>query len=231
MSNFNETSAKSSSSEPINNFEDAFTPARAAKIPVHVQLGITLDRTGSSQAFASGMRKITQWVTEQVELKAASFAGWLASHGDLDEGQRFTIVSENATPAELAEAAQSIIFEGGGHPHEHHLDAIHDLFKSIPWSTDSQTRCAMLVLINAESKDHTGGMSPEKIGSLIKDQGILLYLVSSDTPKMRALVEAAEGLMFEISNHPDPSEIQRISADLAASLTMGAAPNKTLSME
>jgi hypothetical protein len=55
-------------------------------------------------------------------------------------------------------------------------------------------------------------------------------LVCEPTPTLHDLVKSAEGLMFRITNSPDPAELQRIAAQLAASIVATVASGGTVPM-
>jgi hypothetical protein len=194
-------------------------PAVRPKIQTEIELAFAIDRTGSSLQFATGIPKIANLILEQIEEKARKVTCRVQTHGDQDEGQMPILVIEDATVDQAIEEIKKITYEGGGDPAEHHLDGIEHLLNTTPWSLDpSRSRGAILAFLTADSKPSTNGASPSEIGQKIKEQGILLYLVCQPTKILRELVEAAEGLMFEITNKPDPEDLQRIASQLAASI-------------
>ena len=139
---------------------------------------------------------------------------------------------EDATVDQAIEVIKRITYEGGGDPAEHHLDAIEHLLNTTPWSLDpSQSRGAILSFLTADSKPATTGSSASKIGQKIKDQKILLYLVCQPTPCLRELVEAADGLLFDITNNPDPDDLQRIAGQLAASIVATVGSGATVPLK
>ena len=66
-------------------------PAARPKIQCEVDLAATVDRTGSSERFQTGISETYAIIVSQVEAKAREVKCWLASHGDLDEDQEFII--------------------------------------------------------------------------------------------------------------------------------------------
>jgi len=117
------------------------------------------------------------------------------------------------------EEIRKITYEGGGDPAEHHLDGIEHLLNTTPWSMDpSKSRGAIISFLTADSKPATSGATPSEIGQKVKDQGVLLYVVCQPTTKLRELVDAADGLLFEITNEPEAEDLQVIAGKLAASI-------------
>jgi len=206
-------------------------PAARPKIQCEVDLATTVDRTGSSEQFRVGIPLTFETVVSQVSSKARTLKCWLASHGDLDEGQNFIIHTDSGTPNQAIEDIKKISYGGGGDPPEHHLDAIEELLKRIPWTSDpSRARGAILAFMTADTKPAKSGVTPTQLGQQIKDKGILLYLVCEPTPTLHELASAAEGLVFQITNNPDPVELQKIAAKLAASIVATVANGSTVPM-
>ena len=206
-------------------------PATRPKIQCEVDLATTVDRTGSSERFQMGIPKTYETIVNQVRAKARSVKCWLASHGDLDEGQDFIIHTDAGTPEQAIEDIKKITYGGGGDPPENHLDAIEELLKRVPWTADpSRARGAILAFMTADTKPAKSGISAAELGKQIKDKGILLYLVCEPTPTLQELAAAAEGLVFQITNNPDPAELQKIASQLAASIVATVASGGTVPM-
>ena len=206
-------------------------PATRPKIQCEVDLAVTIDRTGSSERFQTGIPLTYEMIVNQVKAKAREVKCWVGSHGDLDEGQDFVIHTDAGTPEQAIDDVKKISYGGGGDPAEHHLDAIEELFNRIPWTSDpSRARGAILAFMTADTKPTKSGISATELGKLIKDNGILLYLVCEPTPTLENLASAAEGMIFQISNNPDPVEMQKIAAQLAASIVATLATGGTVPM-
>lgn len=206
-------------------------PASRPKIQVDIDLAITVDRTGSSDRFRTGIPMSVETILTQIGGKARSVRCWLQSHGDQDEGQFPRLHTNGGAPDQATSDCRLIDYGGGGDPEEHHLDAIEHLLNTVPWSADrNRSRGAILALLTDESKPLTSGKTPQQLGAEIKSRGILLYLVCEPRPNLRELVNAAEGLMFQISNNPDPAELQRVASQLAASViaTVGSGSTKPI---
>jgi hypothetical protein len=204
-------------------------PAKRPKIQCEVDLATTVDRTGSSQQFQSGIPQTYELILSQVKAKARNVKCWLASHGDLDEGQDFIIHTDAGTPEQAIEDVKKIAYGGGGDPPEHHLDAIEAILNRVPWTADpSRARGAILAFMTADTKPAKSGIRAAELGNRIKDKGLLLYLVCEPTPTLQELADAASGLMFRISNNPDPAEMQRIAGQLAASIVASVQRGSTV---
>lgn len=206
-------------------------PAIRPKIQCQVDLAATVDRTGSSEQFQAGIPKTLEMIVLHVKAKARDVKCFLASHGDLDEGQNFIIHTDAATPEQAIEDVKRITYGGGGDAPEHHLDAIESLLNRIPWTADpARARGAIIGFMTADTKPAKSGISATALGKQIKAKGILLYLVCEPTPTLQDLAAAAEGMVFQISNNPDPVQMQRIAAQLAASIVATVASGGTVPM-
>lgn len=206
-------------------------PAVRPKIQCEVDLATTVDRTGSSEKFQTGIPLTYEMIISQLEAKAREVKCWLSSHGDLDESQDFIIHTDAGTPTEAVEDIRKISYGGGGDPPEHHLDAIQELLNRVPWTDDpSRARGAILGFLTADSKPTKSGISATDLGKQIREKGILLYLVCQPTPTLTDLVSASGGLIFEISNNPDPEQMQRIGSELAVSIVATVASGATVPM-
>ena len=205
--------------------------ATRPKIQCKVDLAVTVDRTGSSQRFQNGIPMTFEMIATQVEAKAREVICWVASHGDLDEGQDFIVHTDAGTVQQAVADIRGISYGGGGDPPEHHLDAIESLVSRVPWTANpSKARGAIVAFMTADTKPARSGMSAGALGKLIKDKGVLLYLVCEPTPTLQELANAAEGLVFQITNNPDPAEMQRIASQLSASIIATVTKGGTVPM-
>ena len=206
-------------------------PATRPKIQCEVDLATTVDRTGSSERFQTGIPKTYEMIVSQVAAKACRVKCWLASHGDLDEGQDFIIHTDAGAPDQAIEDIKKIVYGGGGDPPEHHLDAIEALLKRVPWKSDpSRARGAIMAFMTADTKPAKSGITAAELGKQIKHKGLLLYLVCEPTPTLQELASSADGLVFQITNNPDPHELQKIAGQLAASIVATVSSGSTVPM-
>ena len=111
-------------------------PAGRPKMQCDVDLATTVDRTGSSERFQTGIPKTFEIIVSQVAAKARSVKCWLQSHGDLDEGQKPIIHTDGGTPDQAIKDIRKISYGGGGDAEEHHLDAVESLLNRTPWRAD-----------------------------------------------------------------------------------------------
>ena len=206
-------------------------PAARPKIPVEVDLAATVDRTGSSEQFQAGIPMTYEIIVKQLAAKARSVRCWLQSHGDLDDGQDHVLHTDDGTPDQAVADIKTIKYGGGGDPPESHLDAIEHLTNMMPWTADpTRSRGAILAFLTADAKPTKSGISARELGEAIRRQGILFYLVCEPTPTLQELVNAAGGLMFEITNNPDPGDLQKIAGQLAASIVATVQGGDTVPM-
>jgi hypothetical protein len=206
-------------------------PAARPKIQVEVDLGITVDRTGSSAPFSTGIPITLETILKQVAAKARSVRCWLQSHGDLDLGEQMVLHTDGGTPEQAIADIKQITYDGGGDPPEHHLDAIEHLVSTVPWIADpSRARGAILGFMTADTKPARSGVTARQLGEAIKQRGLLLYLVCEPMPALDELIRAASGMMFAISNAPNPTDLQRIAAQMSASILATVAKGGTTPM-
>ena len=206
-------------------------PATRPKIQCEVDLYATIDRTGSSDRFRTGIPQTYGTIVSQIKAKARTVKCWVASHGDRDEGQEVILHTDAGTPEQAIEDIRKINYGGGGDAPEHHLDAIEEAIARVPWTADpSRARGAILAFVTADAKPARSGATAAQNGQREKDRGLLLYVVCEPTPTLQEMVMAAGGLMFQITNSPDPTELQKIAAQLAASIVATVASGSTLPM-
>lgn len=193
--------------------------AKRLKIKTNVDMAVTIDRTGSSEQFQKGIPATIQIIFDAVQAKASSLNIWIQSHGDEDYGEQPFLLTDAGTPKQAMKDITKIKYGGGGDPKETHLDAIEHLLDSIPWESDqNKSRGALIALMTADTKPAKSGISAKELGVKIRTQGILLYLICEPTYTFYELVNAAAGLMFQISNTPNPKELEQIGQQLAASI-------------
>lgn len=206
-------------------------PATRPKIQCEVEIAWLNDRTGSGEAWKDGAPLTAQTIADLVNAKVRSQKWWVWTHGDEELGEMPILHTDGGTPEQANEDIKNINYGGGGDPPETHLSAIENALDNVPWDSDpSRTRGAIIAYINADSKPAKSGRSAAEIGQRIKDKGILLYLVCEPTPLLQELLSAAEGLIFQINNAPELSELQQIAGQLSASIVATVASGGTVPM-
>jgi len=199
---------------------DMIMPAQVRKVPVQVDLVFAVDRTGSSQQFAAGIRRAIPMIARPVIEKAARVRMCLQTHGDLDYNEHPVMLVREGQLDEITAAAEHMRFEGGGDPAEHHAHAIETVLDTVNWSgVPPKTRGAVVLFSTADTKPSPSKRSFEEIGRALQARHIMLFAVCQMEPGIRAMVEAAGGMAFPISNDPDLAEMQRITSRVAASVT------------
>ena len=195
-----------------------FVPASRPKVPVKVQLAIEVDRTGSSGSFKTGIRRSVEIITEEVEKKASGLVVWAATHGDLDYGEKWALLSDGKTGEQVRQDVAGITYGGGGDAEEHHLDGIAGLLEAVPWDLSVGISRCLVAFLTADTKPAQCGVTPRSLGETFQAKGVSLHLVCEPTAALDELVSAACGLCFAISNDPSASELQRVSGLVAASV-------------
>ena len=207
-----------------------FAPARAAKIQVVADVAIEVDRTGSSQEFAVGIPIASEMIIKPIVAKVRESRFWCGSHGDLDYDEPHVLLTDKGTADQVLSDIRAIRYAGGGDAEEHHLDGIEQLFRLVPWSSSSDSRGALIAFLTADTKPARSGITAAALGSQLAKKGILFYLVCQETPTLRELADAAKGFLFPISNTPSTTDMQKIAAQIAASITDVRASGGTLPM-
>jgi hypothetical protein len=201
------------------------------KVQIEVELGIEIDRTGSTKQFEVGVPPTFDIISSIIVAKARSMKVWVASHGDLDEGQPWVLHTDGGSREQAFDDIRRIDYAGGGDPLEHHIDGVETLLRRLPWTTDrSRARGAIVLFATADSKPAKSGISARALGEEIRNAGILLYAICEPAAKLRELVSTASGLMFQITNNPDPKELQQIGSQVAASIVATMSAGGTVPM-
>ena len=138
-------------------------PAPRPKVMPVVEIGFTTDRTGSTAAFAEGVKKSLPLILDPIKDKARGVTVWLQTHGDRDTGQDEVLLTDGGTPDQAIADAESIVYEGGGDPPEHHLDAVETLHARIPWNPNpAEARGALIAITTDDSKPAQSGRCLEQ---------------------------------------------------------------------
>ncbi|MFH1227303.1 MAG: hypothetical protein V1701_05300 [Planctomycetota bacterium] len=194
-------------------------PAVRPKIPAEIVAAVDIDRTGSSLQFEQGIKLALPLLLKPIEAKASQLKVYLQTHGDLECGEQTVLLTNAGTVDQAIQDAQKIVYEGGGDLEETHIDAAVKLLKEIPWKADTRrSRGVIIMFLTGDSKKARSGQSAREIGEAIKNNNILCYLICEPTPTLKELCDAAGGLMFQITNNPDPIEMQRIASMVSASI-------------
>src|SRR5205823_6609739 len=124
-----------------------------------IDLGITVDRTGSSERFRTGIPLTFETIVTQVAAKARSVRCWVQSHGDLDLNEQIILHTDGGAPDQAIADIKHVTYGGGGDPPEHHLDAIEHLVSTVPWTADpARARGAILGFMTADTKPTRSGI-------------------------------------------------------------------------
>jgi hypothetical protein len=204
---------------PALNDQIVAAPKRR-KVPVEVDLAFTIDRTGSSAAFAQGITTAVPMIAAAIAERAAKVRCFLQSHGDLDYHEHPVMLVSEGTIEMVGEEVRRMQYGGGGDAAEHHLDGVKSLFETVPWRGQRlRSRSCLVLFSTADTKPLASGMSVEALGAMLREAGVLFYAVAEPSPGIEALVKAADGISFPISNDPSADEMRSIAARVAASIS------------
>jgi hypothetical protein len=201
-----------------DDFAGAVMPSMKRKVPVNVDLVFVVDRTGSSAAFAKGIRRAIPMIARTVLDKAARVRLFLQTHGDLDYGQRPLMVVRDGDLDQLTREVERIVFEGGGDAPEHHTHALETLVDSVDWSGATPYSRAVVLFTTADTKPSPSGRSAAQVAEMLQANGVRLFAVCEMEPGMKALIERAQSESFAISNDPSEAEMRSIGLAVAASV-------------
>jgi len=201
------------------------------KIQPEVHIGFAIDRTGSSGPFAQGIKQSVALILKPIQEKARLVRVWQQTHGDEDYDEHPILITDGGTVEQALADNARIVFEGGGDAPEHQLSGIHALVKIMGRVSDPRkSRGAIIACMTDDTKPDREGMMSRSLGEKIKEFGLLFYAICEPYPFAEELTEAAGGLMFPITNEPDPAQMQRISAQLSASILATVAAGATRPM-
>ena len=142
------------SSEPLDNKEMSHQNDETLETNSEsLNLGICIDRTGSSEQFQQGILSACKQIFEEIEQEFADIRSWMQSHGDLDYKEEIILHTDGDNPQQTLDDISSLTFKGDGDPHESHLDGIENLLKIVPWANNpANSTSAMLVLQNLRNQ-------------------------------------------------------------------------------
>ena len=104
-------------------------------------------------------------ILDPIKDKARGVTVWLQTHGDRETGQDEVLLTDGGTPDQTIADAASIVYDGGGDPPEHHLDAVETLHARIPWNPNpAEARGALIAITTDDSKPAQSGRSADDIG-------------------------------------------------------------------
>ncbi len=205
---------------------------RGSSLSENVDIGVLVDRTGSSAAFSKGVVVATETVLRIVENNLPDSRAWVQTHGDEDYGEFPELLAGPGPVEQTVKAVRSICFDGGGDAEETHLSGVEAAIGHLGcFASQSDRRQAMLVFLTDDTKPARSGHTAEAIGSRLKQLGVLFYLICQPTPSLRQLCTAADGLCFEISNNPTEEMLHEIASQIAGSvpITRACASGRCLS--
>ncbi len=190
------------------------------KMMIKIILCFLIDRTGSSDQFKAGIRRMCKMTLDALASRAQSVEIAIVTYGDKDEGQHPEIVKEGLSPADAESAIGDIIFGGGGPPKENHLCGYEYAAQKVKWAASkAEGRNALVAFSTADTKPAVSGQTSKAIGENIVAKNIALFSVAEPYPFLCKLSDAANGFLFTISNDPSDEDIQTIAGKLAASVT------------
>ncbi len=192
---------------------------QGASAPCHVELSLLIDRTGSGALFCHGVEISTKLILEAVEKNVQDLRVWVQTHGDEDYQEFPKLITAGCDVSRAVQAVQTIGYAGGGDGEETHLSAIESALESVDWQQSGRnTRRVMLAFVNDDTKPARSGRSATKVGQRLREAGILFYLICQPTGTLKALSQAARGMICEITNNPSPELMQAIATQISGSV-------------
>jgi hypothetical protein len=204
---------------------------KVMKVQPEVNIGFAIDATGSSGPFADGIQRSVAQILKPIGAKARSVRVYQMTYGDEDYDQSPVLITDGGTIEQALADNARIVFEGGGDAPEHHLSGVHALVKIMGRVSDPRkSRGAIIACMTSDTKPDREGMTPRTLGEKLKEFGLLFYAICEPYPFAEELVDAAGGLMFPITNEPDPAQMQKVAAQLSASILATIAAGATRPM-
>ncbi|HEY2136313.1 MAG TPA: hypothetical protein VGH49_10510, partial [Xanthobacteraceae bacterium] len=160
-------------------------------LPLGIDLAITIDGTGSSQAFAAGIPATVRLIGDEISKKVANMRVYLQKHGDLDYGEAPVMLTGRGMLDQAYAEVDCIRFGGGGDAEEHHLDGVETLFEAVPWQgRQLQSRGCIILFATADTKPLRSGASARELGERIRNAGVMLYAVCEPSAQLNEMVQA-----------------------------------------
>lgn len=190
------------------------------KSQVPLVIGIVIDRTASSKPYADGIHLILKLIFEEVTAKVNDVRVSIITYGDLELNEDTITLVDGVSPDAALDAAQNIVFFGGGDPPESHCDALKYALNNISWAADkSAGKNAIIALSTADTKPTQCGTTPAQIGKKMADKNILFFAAVEPFPFHQEIISTSNGYLFPISNSPSPEEISKVSSELGKTLS------------
>jgi hypothetical protein len=193
--------------------------AKPRRIPTEVIFVGSADITGSTGPYSATVPEVFEKVGRGLADKIATITYDVWSHGDLDCGQTPVQLCQHVTLDEAVAALKTLVYDGGGDPAESHADQVENLLNVSQWGADPlKSRNVLLMFATDDTKPTRSGKSMKQLGKEFKDKRVFLFLVCQETANLRELVDSAGGVLVQISTNPDATEIQKVVAQLTASI-------------
>jgi hypothetical protein len=189
------------------------------RVQAEIVIGLAKDITGSSGPFAAGTHLSTELILKPIAAKARSLKVYQLTYGDEDCGQRPVLITNGDGVEQALADSAGISYGGGGDPPEHHISGLKALLNLVPWPVDTRKgRGAIIAFMTADTKPDAEGMTARQLGEEIRRRALLLYLVCEPYDFAKEVGRAAQGLLLPITNNPNPADMQRVAAQLSASI-------------
>jgi len=151
------------------------------------------------------------------------------THGDEDYREYPELIAREGDVEEAIRAVRTIVYEGGGDGEETHLSALETALERIDGQQlQVDYRRVLLMFVNDDTKPARSGRSAAALGSMIREAGILFYIICQPTAKLAELANTAGGLLCQITNAPSVELMQAIALQISGSVIRSVASGSSL---
>jgi len=193
------------------------------KLPTALALCPVIDATKSSEAFGQGITTVCSQTAETLAQTMADFKLGLHITRDLDHDRDANFsLGYDLTVDEFKQNLMRIVFEGGGDPLETQFDAVQTAARTFPWNLSPTARRAMVLCSSSGSKPTRDGKDAAQLAAELSALGIKVVVVAPPGVNLHELATGTRGVSIDLTNTPDPADIQHVVKMLTRTLTQMA---------
>lgn len=195
----------------------------ARKLPTALSLVPIIDATGSSQAFCQGIQTVCSETAESLSKTMADFKLGLHISRDLefDRDANFSL-GQDLTVPEFKNNLSRIVFEGGGDALETQFDAVQTVAQTYPWNLVPTARRAIVLCSSSGSKPTRDGKDGAGLAQELNAMNIKVIVIAPMGVNLHVLAAATRGASLDLTNTPQPEDIQQVTKVLTRTLTQMA---------